>query len=115
MRLRTQRDTIAAQLVIYGQMQQAQRPHKTQNNQPMRGDQLSREDTSLYVLGGRKHSLAQLLVNGVHAGHESLQVLDITEQLGIVLVDTQAETALLGEYLWNFELVRHYRTIITNA
>jgi hypothetical protein len=49
----------------------------------------------------------------VHAGDQGLQVLDITEQLGIVLVDSQTETALLGEDLWNFELVRHYRTILT--
>jgi hypothetical protein len=79
----------------------------------MRGDRLSREDTALNVFGGRQHSLAQLLVDGVHAGDQGLQVLDITEQLGIVLVDSQTETALLGEDLWNFELVRHYRTIIT--
>lgn len=79
----------------------------------MRGDRLSREDTALNVFGGRQHPLAQLLVDGVHAGDQGLQVLDITEQLGIVLVDSQTETALLGEDLWNFELVRHYRTIIT--
>ena len=105
MGLGAQGDAVAAELVVYGEVEETESPDEAEDDKAMGGDEFSGEHASLDVFCSGEHSLAEFLADGVHAGDERLEVLDVAEQLRVVFVDPQAETALLSQDLWNFELV----------
>jgi hypothetical protein len=69
------------------------------------GGEFVGDDGALAVLSGLDHAFAESVVDGVHAGDQRLEVLDIAEQLVVVLVDLQAVALLLNQDLWNSQLV----------
>jgi len=59
------------------------------------------------------HMFTQFQIDLVHSCYHLFQIVYMLEHLGVVVVYSEAEIALLHQNLWNFDFISHYLKFIS--